>query len=46
MTTLNLELAKDILNKFALSNEEMICVRGGDMDGEPIIKTTPPPVRI
>jgi hypothetical protein len=46
MKTLNLELAKDIFNEFALSNEEMIYVRGGEMDGEPIVKTSPPPVKI
>ena len=29
MKTLNFELTKDIFNEFALSNEEMIYVRGG-----------------
>jgi hypothetical protein len=32
MKTLKLELAIDILNEFALTNEEMIKVRGGDAD--------------
>ncbi|MEI6049518.1 MAG: hypothetical protein WCS03_11515 [Bacteroidota bacterium] len=44
METLNFELTVDIFNKFALSNEEMIYVRGGE--GEPIIKPNPPPVKI
>jgi len=44
MKTLNLELAKDIFDAFALSNEEMIYVRGGDSD--PIIMPTTPPVKI
>jgi hypothetical protein len=44
MKTTNLELTIDLLSKFALSNEEMINVRGGE--GEPIIKPTIPPVRI
>jgi hypothetical protein len=44
MKTLNLELTIDIFNDFQLSNEEMICVRGGESD--PIIKTTTPPIKI
>jgi hypothetical protein len=44
MKTLNLELAIDIFNEFKLSNEEMICVRGGEDD--PIVKTAVPPVII
>ena len=44
MKTLNFELTKDIFNEFALSNEEMIYVRGGELD--PITMTTPPPIRI
>jgi hypothetical protein len=40
----NFESTQDIFNEFALSNEEMICVRGGKSD--PIIKTTVPPVKI
>jgi hypothetical protein len=43
MKTLNFELTKDIFDQFALSNEEMIYVRGGD-EGE--VKPTPPPVKI
>jgi hypothetical protein len=44
MKTLNFELTRDLLNEFALSNEEMICVRGGDSD--PVILPTPPPVKL
>jgi hypothetical protein len=44
MKTLNFELTIEIFDAFQLSNEEMICVRGGE--GDPIIKTTTPPVRI
>jgi hypothetical protein len=44
MKTINSNLTKDILTEFALSNEEMICIRGGD--GDVIIKSTMPPVII
>jgi hypothetical protein len=44
MKTMNSKLIKDIFTEFALSNEEMICIRGGD--GDVIIKTTMPPVII
>ncbi|MEI8225389.1 MAG: hypothetical protein WCG82_05625 [Bacteroidota bacterium] len=44
MKTLNFELTKDIFNEFALSNEEMIYVRGGELD--PVAIPTPPPIRI
>jgi hypothetical protein len=44
MKTLNFELTKDIFNEFALSNEEMIYVRGGD--SEPVPMPTPPPIII
>jgi hypothetical protein len=43
MKTLDFESTVDIFAEFALSNEEMINVRGGD--GEPL-KTPPPPVKI
>ena len=42
MKTLNFELTKDIFNEFALSNEEMIYVRGGE--GE--IRPPQPPIII
>jgi hypothetical protein len=44
MKTLNSKLTKDIFTEFALSNEEMIYVRGGEAD--PIIKPIIPPVVI
>jgi len=44
MKNLNIALTPDIFKNFTLSSEEMISVRGGDSD--PIIKTTPPPVKI
>jgi hypothetical protein len=44
MKTLNSKLTKDIFTEFALSNEEMIYVRGGEAD--PIIKSIIPPVVI
>jgi hypothetical protein len=46
MKTLNSKLTQDILTEFALSNEEMLNVRGGDLDGDPIVKTTIPPIII
>ena len=44
MKILNFELTNDIFNEFALSNEEMIYVRGGG--GDPIAIPTPPPIKI
>jgi hypothetical protein len=44
MKTLNFDLTSDIFNEFILSNEEMICVRGGDI--EPVTLPSLPPVRI
>jgi hypothetical protein len=44
MKTLNLELAPDIFNEFALTNEEMINVRGGE--GDPIVLPSTPPIRV
>ena len=44
MKTLKLELALDIYNEFALTNEEMINVRGGE--GEPIALPSIPPIRV
>jgi hypothetical protein len=42
MKKLNEELYGNIFDKFILSNEEMICVRGGDADGDS--KVIVPPV--
>jgi hypothetical protein len=44
MKALNFELTKDILNEFALSNEEMIKVRGGEIEPTPLPPT--PPIKI
>ena len=44
MKTLNFELTSDIFNEFALTNEEMIYVRGGD--GEPVPMPPQPPIII
>jgi hypothetical protein len=38
-----IELTNEMFNEFALSNEEMICVRGGE---GPIVKTNDPPIKI
>ena len=45
MENLDLKKVKEILTEFALTNEEMICVRGGD-GGEPGTLPNPPKVRI
>lgn len=44
MKTLNFKKTNDIFSGFALSNEEMINVRGGH--GDPIVIPNPPPVKI
>lgn len=41
MKNLSIETANEMFNEFALTNEEMICVKGG-CAGEPIIIPTPP----
>lgn len=46
MKTQTFELTKDIFSTFALLNEEMIKVRGGNDEGEPEVHPTPPPVMI
>ena len=46
MKTLNYEKTENIFAEFVLSNDEMIKVRGGDGEGEPIILPNPPPVKI
>jgi len=45
MKTLNFKNIDEIFNEYALTVEEMICVKGGDQ-GEPIVKPSTPPVRI
>ena len=44
MKTLDKELTNVILSEYALTTEEMICVRGGD--GDPIINPPDPPIKI
>jgi len=46
MKTLKLKNIDEIFVEYALTNEEMICVKGGDAGGEPIIMPTTPPVKI
>jgi hypothetical protein len=43
MKTQNFEQAKDFFLAFAISNEEMICVRGGEDDP---VKPIVPPVKL
>jgi hypothetical protein len=45
MKTLNLKKFDKIFDEYALSEEEMICVKGGEA-GEPILKPSTPPVKI
>jgi hypothetical protein len=45
MKTLILKNIDEILNEYALSVEEMICVKGGEA-GDPILKPSIPPVKI
>ena len=45
MKTLNFEKTNDIFSKFALTNLEMIKVRGGENE-EPTVKASLPPVKI
>jgi hypothetical protein len=44
MKTLNFDLTKNIFDEFVLSNDEMINVRGGELDPTPL--PTQPPVKI
>jgi hypothetical protein len=46
MKTLNFKETKDIFAEFVLSNEEMIYVRGGGDESEPILILMPPTIRI
>ena len=46
MKTMKLEAVNEILREFVLSDEEMICVRGGNPDGDPIVMPNPPPVKL
>jgi hypothetical protein len=44
MKTLKPEMTKDTFNEFLLSNEEMIYVRGGGPEGDPIVLPSTPPI--
>ncbi len=44
MKTLNFETTKGIFDEFVLTNEEMITVRGGELDPTP--SPMPPPIKI
>jgi len=44
MKTLKLNETKNIFDEFLLSVEEMMYVRGGDTEGDPL--PPPPPVKI
>lgn len=46
MKTMTIDLTKDIFTEFTLSIEEMIYVRGGDAEGDPITLPTQPPIKI
>lgn len=46
MKTLNFEITNEMLKEFALTNEEMITVRGGEDDSEPRTLPTRPPIII
>ena len=45
MKNLTLRNLDEIINEYALTVEEMICVKGGDA-GEPILKPSTPPIKI
>ncbi len=45
MKNLNLKNLNEIFNEYALTTEEMICVKGGEA-GEPILKPSTPPIKI
>jgi hypothetical protein len=42
MKNLTIELKKDLFTEFALSIEEMICIRGGEEDPTPPKVLVPP----
>ena len=45
MNYLNIEKIDEIFDEYALSIEELICIRGGDA-GDPLLRPTPPSVNI
>jgi hypothetical protein len=46
MKTLNFKKTSDLFAEFALSNDEMIKVRGGDGEGDGTLKPPIPPIKI
>jgi hypothetical protein len=46
MKTLNVKTTSDIFARFTLTSIEMIKVRGGQSEDEPVIKANIPPVKI
>jgi len=40
------EQPEEIFDEFTLTTEEMICIKGGEADADPVFKPTPPIVRI
>ena len=46
MKTLNYKTTDEIFANFELTNNEMINVRGGSADGDPVILPTNPPIKI
>lgn len=45
MKNLNFESIRELFDEYALSCNEMICIKGGD-DTEPILLPNPPKVKI
>jgi hypothetical protein len=46
MKTLNFKKNNDVFSNFTLTSIEMIKVRGGGVEDEPVLKPTPPPIKI
>jgi hypothetical protein len=46
MKTLNFKKTNDVFSKFTLTSIEMIKVRGGSVDDEPVLKPSGTPIKI
>ena len=46
MKTLNFKKTNELFTEFALSNEEMLKVRGGESDSDGTLKPPIPPIKI
>lgn len=46
MKTLNYKKTENLFAGFALTNNEMLKVRGGEGEGDPILKPPIPPIKI